>query len=263
MDKQINAIYFVVVIGDRLIIPCFDVSRCDMKQIDHEFLSHWRSFIHNLQMQFVSVEKSVTYLQSNGYQIKCDGDYTTVLPTHWKGGFIYNFPDLYDASSDQIFEFLERSLIDLDDLLIKSNSKHFVVNFKVTPETFINLSLNNSSRLAKIADDQKSCKRIWLSIIIWWKYHDGDTSSVENLVEIIEKHCLPDIFRWCNYFIMLYGRAIELKDDILLSWLNHNMSKVIWDDDLLSDVSTYHMHLCSNSIDNTQFKREFARRYCF
>jgi len=262
MNEQVNAIYFVVVIGDRLIIPCFDVSNCNMKHIDHEFLSNWRSFIHSLQMQFVSVEKSITYLQFNGYHIKWDNDYTTVLPPHWKGGFIYNFPDLYDASSDQIFEFLERSLIDLDDLLIKNNSKHYVVNFKITPETFINLSLCNSARLSKIADDQKSSKRIWMSIIIWWKYHDDDISS-SDLVEMLEKHCFPDIFRWCNYFIMLYGRAIELKDEKLLSWLNQNMSKVLWDEDLLSDVSTYHIHLCSKQIENIQFKREFTRRYCF
>lgn len=260
MNIHKNAIQFVVVERDKLVIPCFLVHLCDLENITVTFISDWFAFVKNLQKTYVSMQQSVYQLKQSGYKVIEDNNYTVILPTHWKGGFISNYPDLFECSGDQVFEFLSRSQVELDTLLIKNNQKHHVVNYKPNPTTFVNLSIANSALFSKLAEKQGCSARIWLSIVIWWRYNENDDSFYALQTDLVKEYCQPEIFL-CNNFIMVYARAQQLGNTELINWLRENINRIKWDEDLLSEVSQYHMNTCKDvDFENDIFTREKKRR---
>ena len=264
MENQRQAIKFINIPSDKVIVPIFDVSKANFTYIDIDFLDSWKTFINNLNEQY-KIDKDhklfITELSKN-YKTVTNNTYNIMLPPYFRGGIIYNFPDLYKANNNQLIKFVEQTKIKLSDILIRTSNKQICVNLKIEPETFVNLDFSNYDWLveqAKINDN----KKIWISIVIWWNYkNDTKIKTLEeknNFIELIEKYCTPEIY-YCNYYIMLFSRIKQLGNLELINWAKKNITNIIWDEDLLSDTPTFSIEKCKGEINNIMFTRELQRR---
>ena len=182
-----ECVYVVIVKPDKLLIPCFNVAKCHLDQVDKSTNTKWNKLISKWQSQFETLQKSIDMLVHDGYTIVYADKYSVPLPSGWRGGFISNYFDFFDASSDQIFEFLQRAEISLDTIRIKNFQREYVCNYAPTMHTFINLSFANSQRLATIAMQEKSCQRICMCILAWWAYAQDDDSTNDQMLNFAQQ----------------------------------------------------------------------------
>lgn len=251
--------YFVVYSQDKAIVPCCDVSK--MKRLDSHFLERWDLYTRQLSLNFVNFDSEVNFLIRSGFEVKNERDSYIVLPPYFRGGYLDNLPDLSDCTSDQILSYIEITGIPLDDLRVNTSITGIFVNMRLTPETFLELSINNSLKLANLAlaNGTKS-EKIWIAIVVWWKYCEDDESPCDQLINIIESKCMNSIF-YCNYYIMLCARSISLQDKNLYDWCMKNQIYIIWDSDSLSDLATIHFYICSKLFSNVPtFQNELKKR---
>lgn len=259
MDQHKPAISFIIVRPDRLIIPCFDITLCSLNLINNTFMSTWKQFIQQLQRSFINLETTIHSLSS--YPITYNDRQTVFLPPHWTGGFVYNNPDFYNATNDTIITFINNANIQLDDMMIRNDPTQYLVNYKITPYIFINLNIEDCETLFKLAINQDSSPRIYISIICWWNYHKDDGSSCNNLYKYVEQYCCPEIFK-CSYFLLFMSRMIAIQYDKMVQWCVNNIDKVKWDSDYLADTPTFCFEICGgkNVITNPLFRTELQRR---
>lgn len=263
---DIEAIYFVLVPSNKLIIPCFDVSKA--KTIKENLIQEWDEFIITMQKKYDgdnSYDVFVNNLKKE-YKVVINNNITIGLPIHFEGGLIKNFPDLYNANNNQLIDFVKKTKITLDKIKIRTGEKQVVCTYNIHPVNFLNLNFTDSIWLAEQAKLQNN-KKIWISIVVWWKYRStsipgnsnvGKYRNSEDIVYLIENYCLPEIYN-CDFFIMLTARALELNDHNLLSWIEKSKSKILWDSDALSDTPQSHIYKCKDFFHNQLFINECKR----
>lgn len=254
--KNKQCIYFKAVLIDKLLIPYFDVSKANFEYIDTTFLNVWKNFISYLQMNFKNINKEIELLTSTGYNVTAI-HLNEFLPLGFREGLIYNFPDVLNCTNSQLYLFLNNTGLTLDKFLFRVNEHQSLINTKIHPYNFIHLGINNSYEIVKFAKLQTS-KTIWISIIIWWNYRQIDNMGEDNFIELIETYCLPNLFN-CDYFIMAYARALESTNSTFIDWFENNKCNIIWDDDLLNDVPSYHLEICKNNFHSRMFLSALTR----
>lgn len=260
MKTQTDAISFIYIPSDKVVIPHFDVSKAKMNDINDQFLSLWQQFINEKQQLFNQYDRNISkFINILGlqYNIIINNDYLVMLPPHFTGGLINNFPDLYHATHNQLTEFINKTQMKLNEILIRTSEKQILVNMKLHPTTFLNLSFSDTRWLIDQAKKQSS-KIIWLSIVIWWRYRDNNAVTDDSLISLLETHCIPDLY-YCNYYVMFYARVLELDNKNLIKWCENHLINVIWDEDLLSDTPSYHLEKCKNVITHDLFMKELVR----
>ena len=259
-----SAITFFVVVSDKVIIPHYDVSKSNIAIITNNFLIEWKNFIRSLQQRYVkhnNLNTELLQLQSDGFNIIHKNNYFISLPTNFFGGYIYNFPDLFDASNLQIQQFISNTNIHLNDLKIRSSKPIITIDYHLNPFNFINLDID-SIWIANLAIKQHETihKNILISIIVWWLYHNNEsTNRYDDIAMQLLSLCTPEIFK-CHFFIMLYTRFIELNCNPIIKWCNHNINNIIWDEDYISDTPTKHLDICKHIFIHPLFLKELKRR---
>lgn len=234
-----ECVYITVVTPDRLLIPCFNVAKCNLNQVDDCTIANWKKLISRWQSQFETLGQSIDMLTKTGYKIVYADNYSLPLPSRWQGGFVSNFFDFFDASSEQIFEFIELTNISLDSIRIKNFDREHVCNYAPTMHTFINLSFANSQRLANIAIKEQSSQRICMCILAWWAYGKDDKSTNGEMLEFARQSLYLKSKTRCDYYIMLVTRAQQLENTEMLKWLFNWTEQIVWDQDLLSDLPNF------------------------
>lgn len=251
MDNNKEAIYFVYIPADKVLIPCVDISKISMEKINKDFIQDWYNFIKNLQINYrkhENLDQTIDNLSKN-FEIKTIENYFIILPKGFKGGFVKNYPDLFNASHEQIVNFIEKTNSMLDDIFIRTSEKIHIINMKIHPLTYLNLNIENSDWALTKARK----KIIYISILVWQNYREKDKFICN--IELIEKYCTPDIYN-CDNYIMLFSRALNSKSNNLIDWCRNNKNKIIWDRDLLNDIPIYHRNICENELDFPDFKND-------
>jgi hypothetical protein len=209
-----------------------------------------------------------------------------------------NYPNLYNCDGEQMLLYLEKTQCKLSDVQIKSTPFQPIINCNITPETFLNISVHDYSKLTKILmENGETSTMVWCSIACWWNYFTQTTSqsyvqsgvmvggaerwveksenqkieketdilSIDNDTEwifILNEFCCPKIFSRCNWFLMLHSRALMNGSIKLIDWINENKKNVIWDADLLSDTSNYAFNNCYEYyLDNEYISAELKKRF--
>ena len=255
-----RAISFAINKLDRCFIPCFDVSRSPISLITHSFIESWREFIAQLiikfkKCEFVQIELWTTANYATTYITQ-----NIILPAHFTCGILDNYPDLYECNSSQVCAYLKNSNQSLKDIYIRTGKNTKMVNMRVCPETFMNLNTKCSDIMLLTIDQQCISPIIIATILIWWNNHlyiDPTTNNenTDNLVYYASTYCAEYLFKMCNYYVMLYSRAITINNVALQQWLSQNLIYVEWDDDMLSDVPSNHIYICRHISNNTRFQK--------
>lgn len=257
MTKYKECISFEHLISDRTVVPMFNVSLFD--EYDNKFIQNWKNFLMILSQMYTytykeNISKFVKFLKLH-WRVVID-DSIVLLPKKFDGGVLYNFPDLYDADSKQIMNFVDKTELRLDQIRIRTNPNSIICNLKLHPYNFLNLDVHNYNWLIEKAKQQEKLY-IWMSIVTWLKYRDDNVINY-NIIDVIEEHCMPKIL-YCNYFIMVYARSLILFDYKLKYYLDSKINDVVWDSDFMSDCPSFHISTCKDHIKHPMFLHECKR----
>lgn len=283
-----NGLSFVVSRDYKLIIPQLDVSKCDIKLFTPNTLNEWDLYCNSFNGQF---DDALKLLLKKKYNVTYNNNIFIKIPYNFVGCIWDNYPDLYNCDGEQVLLYLEKTQSKLSDVYIKTSPFQCLINCKITPETFINLSVHNYSEMVRILTHNGETNPIvWCSIACWWNYISETTSQnyseqvvsggygtwmqktvnmkqelvtdvINNddmLLHILNTYCCPKLYTRCNWFLMLHSRA---ESAILLDWINNNKTSVVWDDDLISDTpsyafdNSYHYYIDNNVVMNEYEKR--------
>ena len=247
-----DCIYFNIVNGDKLIIPIFDISKIkDFMYIDNTFFNQWKDFIKYINDIYIklSYEKCVNELKKMGYKCYEKKAFIKVIGSN----VLITSPDFYNATSFQIVNFIEKSEILLNDIKLR-NENDIISTLNINFDSIRNFNIELNV-LFEIAKSQISTRiSIYLGIALWFCYYNNkDTSILEKIT-----YCKDKIF-YCDNFIKLV--SLSSKNKILLDWCNDNMNKIIWDEDLVSDVETVHINNCKTYFTHPFFIREVEKRW--
>ncbi len=287
-----DGLSFVINFGDKLIIPQLDVNECDINLFTPNTLNEWKKFCNSLNDTF---DKAVKKIEKK-YNTTINNDIFIKIPNNYNGCIWENYPNLYNCDGDKVLLYLEKTKSKLSDVYIKISPFQCIINHNITPETFLNLSINNYSQLVKILIENKETSfTIWCAIACWWNYftqttnqtyyeqkvinsfggwieeninlkQEQELSSIVNndneLIFILDNYCCPKLYKRCNWFLILHSRAIINESSKLLDWINENKKNVIWDEDLISDTPSYAFNNCYNYyLDNECILNETKKRF--
>lgn len=286
-----SGLSFIISIEYNLIIPQLDVSKCNIELFNNNTLIEWKLFCDSFDGEFNDVLKKIKKyktIKSENLFIKIPRGYTSSI---W-----HNYPDLYECNGDQILMYLEKTQSKLSDIFIKISQFQSIINCRITPEIFSNLSISDYSRLTKILiDNGETNPLIWCSVASWWNYSSGITSHIyfetrvysgigtckekkttikqeiindllveneDDLIKILDEYCCPRLFDRCNWFLMVHARAIINGSTKILNWINEHKKYVVWDEDLLSDTPSYAYNECYKYYsDNIYILNEHKKRF--
>lgn len=285
---------FCISYENYLIIPQLDVSKCNIEQFTPNTLNEWRQFCNSLNGEFDKVLKN----------IKCKYKTEEVkrllikIPYNYVGCIWENYPNLYNCDGEQVLLYLEKTKSKLSDMQIKSTLFQPIINCNITPETFLNLSIYDYTKLTKILiENGETSTIVWCAIACWWNYFTEvknesylqtgimvggaqrwvekyehqkielatNVSHIDNdtdLIYILNEYCCPKLYSRCNWFLMIHSRAIINESMQLICWIEENKKNVIWDEDLLSDTPSYAFNNCyQHYLDNEYMLGELKKRF--
>lgn len=251
-ERHTAAISFCVITPDRAILPCFDVARANLDEIDASFHCDWLDFCAKQRWQG-GLEATLCTLR---HTIERHDSMILVLPPHFIGGFLKNEPDLYECDGTRVLEFLRRSEMCLNDVRLRCAPQQRLVFSKVHPYTFLNLTVTNSAAFARVvAQNASTNQTVWCAIVAWWNYRSDD-HGIQNghgdggedtgdLVALIETYCKPLLLSRCDFFLMVWSAAVRLGDVNLRAFCAHHLPDVSIDDELILDTPQYCLHILS------------------
>jgi len=288
-----NGLSFVLNYSDKLIIPELDISECDINSFTYNTLNEWKIFCNSLNDSFDKVVQKIKKLK---YKTTINNNLFIKIPYNFTGCIWENYPNLYNCNGEQVLLFLEKTKTKLSDVYIKTNPFQSIVNSNITPETFINLSINDYLKLTKILiENGETNPTIWCAVACWWNYlteitndayleqtysggfgkwfekninqkhESASDSSFDNDDEwiiILNEFCCPKLYTRCNWFLILQSRVISSNSTKLLDWIDKNKQFVVWDEDLLSDTPSHAFNACYQYYnDNECIENELKKRF--
>jgi hypothetical protein len=276
---------------NELIIPQLDVSKCNIEMFTPDTLNEWKTFCKSFSGEFATVLKNIRLRKYKTEDVK---RLLIKIPYNYTGCIWENYPDLYNCDGEQVLAYLEKTRSKLSTVQIKSTQFQTVINCNITPETFLNLSIHDYSRLSRILiDNGETSTIIWCSVACWWNYftevtaqsyvqtgvvdsgterwverwanqkieHQKDTDNTDEWIYVLNEFCCPKLYTRCNWFLMIHARAIANKSIQLLNWIDEHKMHIVWDADLLSDTPSYAFNQCYQQYDNEYISAELKKRF--
>lgn len=152
---------------DKILIPYCDVSKFD--ELDAGFVENWREFISGInskKLEFNPLKKSL-----DGYKITPIPEEKMMIKAY--NTVIYNFPDIFDCSEEQILSLL-RSGCSLNDIKIRTYTS--IISYeKLSHYSMDRFNVSTKENLLKFLDGVR--ESILVGICIWWGYDLNDKSK--------------------------------------------------------------------------------------
>ena len=288
-----NGVEFIISNEYKLIIPLLDVSKCNIELFNTNTINEWNLFIKAFDIGF---ENAIKSLNKKKYKTTTNNNLFIKVPYNYNSCIWDNYPDLYNCSGSQVELYLQKTKSKLSNIYIRTSPFQYLINCKVTPETFQNLSISNYSLLTEILiNNGETSSIIWCAIACWWNYStepciqtytklvsygrfgtcteqqilgkEKNTSILDDnnsniLIKILNEYCCPKIYDRCNWFMILHARAKINSMFEVLSWINNNKDNVNWDEDLISDTPNFAFNECYEEYDkNPVILNEIGKRF--
>jgi hypothetical protein len=183
MDLFIEGLSFVIIREYNLVIPQLDVSKCNIRIFNNNTINEWKQFINTFGEDFNSV---LTLIKTKKYKFIEKNNQFIKIPYGYKKCIWETFPDLYNCSGNQVLMFLEKTQICLKDIYIRTNTRQSIYEFKITPETFVNLNISNYKKLAEILiNNGETNTNVWCSVACWWNYatHNDNNNDEKDILK--------------------------------------------------------------------------------
>lgn len=260
-------IIFYAIDADKILIPVFNVSSVT-ENFEVDFLKNWYLFIDDINNKNVIQCQEKNILDRNkiflnlcsivtnmNFQIK-DASHENIM-TKKENCVLYNFPDISEASEDQIINLL-RSGVTLDDIRLKSK-KTIISTEKLTHYNMKNFNVTTKEKLIEFIKISMPREEILIAICIWWGYELNDTSKRKKVKKILKLSKTQKFY--CDNFLRLLSNSIELENKYLKEWCDENMENIVWDSDLMTDLENCYFENCKPFFGNNKiFKEELEVR---
>lgn len=283
---------FIIERHYNLIIPQLDISKCNIELFNNKTINKWKEFTNTFNIGF---EEAIKKIKKGKYKI-IEKKLFIKVPYGYRNNIWDNYPDLYNCDGNQVLLFLEKTQNKLSDIYIRTSPTEGIINCKITPENFPNLSICDYQRLTEILiKNGETSPTIWCAIACWWNYSInpiinkihiikvvGSVGSLLNveqvekkqeiinheienediLIEILNTYCCPKIYSRCNWFLMLHSCVKKNEFIKVTNWINENKKYVEWDEDLLNDTpSNAFNETYEDYKDNKLILKELGRRF--
>ena len=236
---------------DKVYIINYDVSKVIENDINENFMLEYDNYFKEnfYKKSYEDIEKFVIENFKIIHKINVKS-----LPIREENTYIKNFPDLSNCNEHQIINFIEKTKIDLNDIKISTSIKPLFINRKLNKYNFQNLDVLAINLFKYI--NNKTNIDIVIALIIFSEYQQNEI----DITNFIDYYCIPNIYRCDNFIMFAVNSYVSNKNKYSLDWIEMNKDKIIWDEDLLYDVPTYHIHYGEKFLYNDLFKKEFLKR---